>query len=144
MIDPNLRDDLDHGLVRPILPDIFRLDEMGTVRFVGSECTRCRARAFPVVFQCQRCQSPVNSVMLADTGRVDTYTVVRQGPQEWKGGVPYTLVRVILDDETMVVGHLHDSPGDLDNCPGLKVQSGIAVLYEEDGQRVAGPVFFPR
>lgn len=135
--------DLRDGRAIPVVPNAFEIVGDGSVRLGGSECQKCQWRTFPRVKRCLRCHSgDVGDVLLIPQGIVDSFTVVHQGPAEWTGVVPYVLVRVLLDDGVLVVSHLRECLVS-DIRIGMGVRGALAVLFEEGGRSVVGPVFVP-
>ncbi|PSR22918.1 MAG: hypothetical protein C7B45_04675 [Sulfobacillus acidophilus] len=136
-------EDLRKGHAIPVVPNVFAMGVDGSLRLAGSECQKCQWRTFPRVKRCLRCHSGnIGDVLLIPQGIVDSFTVVRQGPLEWTGLVPYVLVRVLLEDGVQVVSHLRECLTE-DIRIGMSVRGELAVLFEEEGRSVVGPVFVP-
>jgi len=135
--------DLESGRLIPIVPDIFGVNADRKVSLRGSRCRACQWQTFPRVQRCARCHSgDIDDVLLSPYGTVDSFTMVHQGPGEWKGEVPYVLVRVQLQDGVMVVSHLRDCLYS-ELSIGLPVRTAVVILYEDEGRGVVAPVFVP-
>jgi uncharacterized OB-fold protein len=67
---------------------------------------------------------------LAREGEIVTYTVVRQGPANWKGPMPYIIVQVKLDDGPKVETQLAES-ADTQIIIGSKVELILDKLKED-------------
>jgi hypothetical protein len=76
------------------VPD--RLD--APVRLLGGRCRNCGESFFPTRVYCANCTSgDMAAVEFADSGEVETFTIVRQQPPNSVMVPPYAIVRVRLD-----------------------------------------------
>jgi uncharacterized OB-fold protein len=113
--------DLSSPAELPALRD--GLLERDPPRLLGSLCPACGMRMFPARGFCPACDSEAapEVVTLAPTGRVFSFTTVRQAPGHRP--VPYTLAYVDLDDGVRVLAQL-DAP------------AGASAVEPRIGQRV--------
>ena len=84
----------------PLRPGMFDVpDRVGApVHLLGSRCRQCGEPFFPKRVYCAGCTSgDMADVEFADSGEIDTFTIVRQQPPNSVMVPPYAIVRVRLD-----------------------------------------------
>ncbi|MBM7326106.1 Zn-ribbon domain-containing OB-fold protein [Agrobacterium sp. S2] len=121
---------------RPFREGLFILGE--TPSLIGSQCRACGERQFPARDVCSSCRSEEvdANVPLAGTGKVYSFTVVRQAPPGRP--TPYTLAYVDLDDGVRVMAQV-DPAGN-----GVEIGDPMRVDFRaQDGTDVFGYVFVP-
>ncbi|SLN71120.1 Zn-ribbon domain-containing OB-fold protein [Oceanibacterium hippocampi] len=113
----------------PIRPDLFtEPDACGRVRMLASRCRDCGEHMFPVRMRCVSCYgADLEKVPLDRFGKVESFTVVRQAPPGYAGGVPYVLGTVVLGNHVRILTHLIGKP-DADWKAGDRVASCATVL----------------
>jgi len=80
-------------------------------------CAACGGREF-------------ETVILPDTGKVVTYTVIRVGPSDFAEEVPYALALVEVEGGTRLMAQLVDVP--LENIEtGMPVKLEFRKIYQE-------------
>lgn len=90
--------------MNPIREGLFQRDPPA---LLGSRCRACGSVRFPAYGVCGECQSSlVESVPLAATGTVYTFTVIRHKPPGYLGDVPYAFGFVDLADGLRVISTL--------------------------------------
>ena len=108
-------------------------------RMEAGKCTACGEVHFPPRRVCMKCgKQEFETVVLPDTGTVETYTVIRVAPDEFTDLSPYAVALVKLDDGTRLMSQLVDV--DLE-----KIEIGLPVKIEfrrvrDDG--AAGVLFY--
>ena len=126
---------LDLDTMLPIREGIL---QRSPPRLIGSVCTACGARSFPVRAFCLACgQDAPDSVPLSSTGVVFSYTVVHQAPGQRP--VPYVLAYVDLDDEVRVLAQVDHPPEDM--RIGLRVGLVLRNIVPEPGEARLGYAF---
>lgn len=128
----------DVPLSRPFREGLFETDPP---RLIGSACRACGARAFPARPFCPACDSDQvdGGVQLARTGRLYSFTTIRQAPPGTK--VPYNLAYVDLDDGVRVMAQVEGDPGDL--RIGMELELGLRPMGQRDGAGLVGYGFVP-
>lgn len=107
-------------------------------RLLGTECTACGTRSFPVRDFCPACSCDAPpTVPLATTGVVFSFTVVRQAPGNRP--VPYVLAFVDLDDQVRVLAQLDHPPQDVGI--GMPVRLVLRNVVPEPGEARLGYAF---
>ena len=84
----------------PLQPGMFRVPDRldASVRLLGALCRRCGQQFFPWRVYCAACTNgDLEQVEFAETGEVETFTIVRQQPPNSVMIPPYAIVRVRLD-----------------------------------------------
>ena len=108
-------------------------------RMEAGKCTACGEVHFPPRRVCMKCgKQEFETVVLPDTGTVDTYTVIRVAPDEFTDLAPYAVAMVKLDNGTKLMSPLVDV--DLE-----EIEIGMPVKIEfrrvrDDG--AAGVLFY--
>ena len=76
-------------------------------QLIGSKCSNCGEVVFPQKTVCPNCCSTnVNEYLIGPTGKLYSYTVVyQQGPLDYKGPVPYGVVKVEMPEGIRVTGY---------------------------------------
>ncbi|MFQ5381697.1 MAG: Zn-ribbon domain-containing OB-fold protein [Dehalococcoidia bacterium] len=99
------------GKLVPLRAGMFEVpDKLGApVRLLGGRCSDCDEPCIPRRAFCANCTGAnVEPVSFAPTGKVDTFTIVRQQLPGSAMVPPYAIVRVRLDDgpsvQTVAVG----------------------------------------
>jgi scaffold protein (connect acetoacetyl-CoA thiolase and HMG-CoA synthase) len=108
-------------------------------RMEAGKCTACGEVHFPPRRVCMKCgKREFTTVVLPETGTVETYTVIRVAPDEFTDLSPYAVALVKLENGTKLMCQLVDI--DLE-----KIEIGLPVKLEfrrirDDGQ--AGMLFY--
>jgi uncharacterized OB-fold protein len=90
-------------------------------RLIGQMCAPCGSVEFPRSGVCSSCGSlDLEEVKLAETGRVVSWTVVRNPPVDYMEYAPYIVALVELDDGVRVLSQLVD-------VEPVKMETGIRV-----------------
>lgn len=87
--------------LKPLRPGMFNLPAQADmpVRLLGNRCRACGEPFFPKRHYCAACTSgDLEDTGFSETGKIDTFTVVRQQPPGGAITPPYAIVRVKLDD----------------------------------------------
>ncbi len=101
-------------------------------RMEAGECTACGEIHFPPRRICMKCgKQKFETVVLPDTGKVITWTVIRVAPDEFTDLSPYAVCLVELENGVRLMSQLVDV--DLD-----EIEMGLPVKIEfrrirEDG-----------
>ncbi len=100
-------------------------------RLIGERCSRCGAIHFPRTSVCKGCGSTeLEECKLAETGKVVTWTVVRNPPDGYEKYTPYVVALVELDDGVRVMSQLVDvEPGEVKG--GMRVEAAFRRIKED-------------
>ena len=100
-------------------------------RLVGEMCTECGKVAFPRGAVCPECgSSDLEEVKLRETGRVVTWTVVRNPPAGYEKYSPFVVGLVELDDGVRVLSQIVDV--ELDEVEtGMRVEVAFRRVKED-------------
>jgi uncharacterized OB-fold protein len=84
-------------------------------RYEAAKCKGCGRVWFPPRLICADCgKKEFEPVVLSDTGKVKTFTVIRVGPSDFCDEVPYPIGIIELDDGVMIQCQIADcAPEDL-------------------------------
>ncbi len=100
-------------------------------RLEAAKCKNCGFVAFPPRQICPRCHSRAfETIILADAGKVVTYTVIRVPPHPFSDQAPYAVGIVELDDGVRVTGQIVDCAFE-DLKIGQRVKIEFRKIYEE-------------
>lgn len=78
-------------------------------RLLGSRCRRCGKEAFPPVHVCKKCGSTdLEEVEMPKTGKLLTYTVLREPAEGYREFTPIFLGFIELDNGVRIVAQLTD------------------------------------
>jgi hypothetical protein len=93
-------------------------------RLEASKCKGCGAVWFPPRLVCAECgKRQFEKVVLKDTGKVKTYTVIRVGPTDFSDQVPYAVGIVDLDDGVSIQCQIADcAPGELEMDMPVRIE----------------------
>ena len=91
--------------------DFFERARAGTL--TALRCGKCGELAIPPKEFCPACQQRAwQSVTLAGTGTIASYTVIRVAPRHYTGDVPYAIAVVTLREGVSLMGRIVDIPLD--------------------------------
>ncbi|MFG1465593.1 Zn-ribbon domain-containing OB-fold protein [Xanthobacter sp. DSM 24535] len=110
-------------------------------RLIGSACRDCGVHTFPAREFCPECGSEqvTPDVALAPTGRLYSFTTVRQAPPGRR--TPYNLGYVDLDDDVRVMAQVEADPATLQI--GMPLHLRIQTVGRQDDLDLIGYVFIP-
>ena len=97
----------------------------------ASRCSRCSRMHFPPRLVCDTCgSSELESVPMAETGKVLTHTVIRVAPAAFAAHVPYVVAVIEMDDSTRIMAQVADvDPEEVK--PGMKVRLEFRKIRQE-------------
>jgi len=101
-------------------------------RLEAARCTSCSEVCYPPRLACPRCRSrKLEPTVLADEGKILTYTVIRVGPSRFAELTPYAVGVVALEGGVQIMAQIAD-------CDFEKLAVGQRVRLEfrkiqEDG-----------
>jgi uncharacterized OB-fold protein len=99
-------------------------------RLEAGKCSACGKIYYPPRRVCQCGGRDFETVVLPDTGKVATYTVIRVGPSDFTDEVPYALAVVEVEGGVRLMAQLVDVP--LENIEtGLPVRLEFRKIYQE-------------
>ncbi|MCW3991370.1 MAG: Zn-ribbon domain-containing OB-fold protein [Candidatus Bathyarchaeota archaeon] len=100
-------------------------------RLVGEMCTECGNVVFPRGAVCSGCgSSDLEEVNLRETGKVVTWTVVRNPPAGYEKYSPFVVGLVELDDGVRVLSQIVDV--ELDEVEtGMRVEAAFRRVKED-------------
>jgi hypothetical protein len=100
-------------------------------RLEAAKCKNCGYIAFPPRLVCPRCQSRVfETIILADAGKIVTYTIIRVPPHPFSDQAPYAVGIVELDDSVRLTGQIVDCAFE-ELKIGQRVKIEFRKIYEE-------------
>ncbi len=100
-------------------------------RLEAAKCKNCGFIAFPPRLVCPRCQSRVfETIILADAGKIVTYTIIRVPPHPFSDQAPYAVGIVELDDGVRLTGQIVDCAFE-ELKIGRRVKIEFRKIYEE-------------
>jgi len=108
-------------------------------RLEAGKCKNCSFIMFPPRLVCPRCQSRVfNAVVLADAGKIVTYTIIRVPPHPFSDQAPYAVGIVELDDGVRVTGQIVDC-----SFEELKIGQRVKIEFRKVSQEGdAGVIYY--
>ncbi len=108
-------------------------------RLLGNACTRCGKEHYPPVYICRRCGSEeLVDKEMPTTGRIVTYTILREVMSGFEGQQPLVLGVVELENGVKVLGQIVDTPID-----ALTIGASVKMVFrkiKEEGD--AGPIYY--
>jgi hypothetical protein len=106
---------------------------------VGSYCESCDSYYYPPRNLCPVCRrrSRIKEVQLSGKGKIVSYTVVHETPQEFKTQKPYVIALIKLDEGPLVTSQLVCEPDKIEI--GMRVKR-VFRKYGEDGE--AGIIYY--
>ncbi len=131
----------------PLRPGMFRMPEASgdPPRLVGSRCRACGELFAARRAYCAYCSSPeMEEVVLATTGVVRTFTIVRQQPPGSVMVPPYVIASVRLDDGVGVQSLLTGVDPEKVRIDMLVEICLKAVKQDEAGNDLVATFFRPR
>jgi uncharacterized OB-fold protein len=100
-------------------------------RLEAAKCKNCGYIAFPPRLVCPRCQSRAfEKIILADAGKIVTYTIIRVPPQPFSDQAPYAVGIVDLDDGVRLMGQVVDCAFE-ELKVGQRVKIEFRKIYQE-------------
>ncbi|MHA1754144.1 MAG: Zn-ribbon domain-containing OB-fold protein, partial [Candidatus Odinarchaeia archaeon] len=100
-------------------------------RLEGAKCLKCGKIFFPPRIICSKCKSKeLEIIPLPRKGKVVTYTVVHNAPQNYKVYVPYIVALIELENGVRVTSQLTDCDPDKIKI-GTPVEAVIRRLYTD-------------
>jgi uncharacterized OB-fold protein len=100
-------------------------------RLEAAKCKNCGFVAFPPRQVCPRCHSrSFETIVLADAGKVVTYTIIRVPPQPFSDQAPYAVGIVELDDGVRLTGQIVDCAFE-ELKIGRRVKIEFRKIYQE-------------
>ena len=93
-------------------------------RYEAAKCKGCGAVWFPPRLICAECgKREFEQVILSNTGKVKTFTVIRVAPSEFTDEAPYAIGVVELDDGVVIQCQIVDClPEDLKTGMPVKIE----------------------
>lgn len=93
-------------------------------RLEAGKCKKCGTVNFPPRLVCPACTSKeFETIHLAETGKILTYTIIRVPPHQFADQAPYAVAIVELADGVKVMGQVVD-------CDFDKIKTGLKVKFE--------------
>jgi hypothetical protein len=100
-------------------------------RLEAGKCLNCGYIAFPPRLVCPRCQSrKFETIILPDTGKILTYTIIRVPPHPFADQAPYAVGIVELEDHVRLMGQIVDCPFE-DLKIGKRMKIEFRKVYQE-------------
>ena len=114
-------------------------------RLEAGKCKKCGTICFPPRLICSKCKTrEFETTMLADKGKVISYTIIRVPPQQFADQAPYAVGIVELEDEIKLTGQIVDCDFK-DLKTGMKVKIEFRKIFQdgESGILCYGYKFIP-
>ena len=128
---------------RLIEEGLFRLDESGTPRILGSKCPGCGAIFSGRRVVCLACYRPgLEPADLSATGAVHSYTTVWQRSADSLIQPPYTVVQVKLPEGVIVTAPMLETAPEAVTV-GQRVRTKAFRFTEASGDVVVSYAFVP-
>ena len=118
----------------PIKQGLFTMpDSTGKPpQLIGSRCRACGEVYFPPrrVGGCPNCyELDMEEILLSNRGKIESFSIIHQGPVEWQGPVPYVAVTVELPEIVLVITTLTEcDPAD------VKIGMDVELTLEKVGK----------
>jgi uncharacterized OB-fold protein len=102
---------------------------------IGNKCTECNKIYFPPRESCPECRrksiGKMKSIKLCGEGVIETYSIICEAPDNFKGQTPYPIAIIKLKEGPKITAQIVD-------CDNDKVKIGIRVKstfrkIQEDG-----------
>ncbi|MEW5902153.1 MAG: Zn-ribbon domain-containing OB-fold protein [Acidobacteriota bacterium] len=108
-------------------------------RLEAAKCQNCGFIAFPPRIVCPRCQSrKFEIIILANAGKIVTYTIIRVPPHPFADQAPYAVGIIELDDGVRLTAQVVDCAFE-DLKVGQRVKVEFRKVYEEGA---AGVIYY--
>lgn len=112
----------------------FWREQASRYNLIGAKCNNCGKIYFPPIDLCLDCHrasiGKISKTKLSGYGEVVTWTVVHDGPDDFKMQIPYIVAIIQLEEGPRVTGQLVDcDPSQIKI--GMKVQSCFRKIREE-------------
>ena len=112
------------------IPRIWR-EKKQRYRLEGSKCKKCGHTSFPPRKICPKCGSKeLEIIKLPETGKILTYTIVRNAPVGFTEFAPYAVGVIELEDGTRMMAQIVDSNFE-DIDIGKRVKLVFRKLFSE-------------
>ena len=122
------------AVLKPLRDGMFTVPDRvdASVGLLGARCRSCGEQFFPRRVYCAACTSgDMADVEFADSGEIETYTIVRQQPPNSVMVPPYAIVRVRLDGGPSVQTVMATDDVDAAHI-GARVQLAARRLMEDE------------
>ncbi|MEZ4648267.1 MAG: Zn-ribbon domain-containing OB-fold protein [Candidatus Eisenbacteria bacterium] len=115
-------------------------------RYEASKCTSCGKVFFPPRLVCSECQGlEFAQTVLAKTGTVETFTVIRVAPSGFGDEAPYAVGIIKLDDGVKITAQIVDcEPEELEVGTPVRLEFRRVQQDGESGVLCYGYKFVPR
>jgi uncharacterized OB-fold protein len=111
---------------------IYWREQVSRYRLQGEKCLKCGAKFFPTKQKCDCGNNEFQKYQVAHTGKILTWTVIRNPPKGYEKYQPYIVGLIELDDGIRILSQIVDiSPEDI--YKNLKVEA-VFRRVTEDGQ----------
>lgn len=101
---------------------------------IGNKCTVCDKTYFPPRESCPYCRrksiGKMKEIKLANQGKIITYTIIYDAPENFEGQTPYPIAIIELDDGPRITAQIVDCK--LDEIKiGMKVKATFRKIQED-------------
>jgi len=107
-------------------------EEKPRYRLIGEECTKCGAKHYPKTPVCGCGCTEFKPYKLTETGRVKSWTVIRNAPLGYEKFTPYVVALIELEDGVQILSQVVDVEFEAIKT-GMKVEFTFRKVTE-DGQ----------
>lgn len=132
--------------VLPLRDGIFTIPSSSSEEphLIGCRCSGCGESFVGRRSFCASCTSDdlEQDILLSNTGKLNSYTIVHQAPSAVWGGAPYAIGWIDLPEGVRVTARLHRF--ELDSIEvGTEVQLELVAVAEDDENKYLNYVFVP-
>lgn len=101
---------------------------------IGNQCTVCNKIYFPPRESCPYCRrrsmGKMKDVKLSNKGKIVTYTIIYDAPENFEGQAPYPVAIIELDEGPKITAQIVDCKLD-DVKIGMKVKATFRKIQED-------------
>jgi uncharacterized OB-fold protein len=107
-------------------------EEKPRYRLMGEECAKCGVKHYPKTPVCSCGDTEFKPYKLAEVGKIQSWTVIRNAPQGYERFTPYVVALIELDDGVIILSQVVDIEPEAMKA-GLRVEYAFRKVTE-DGQ----------
>lgn len=101
---------------------------------IGNQCTVCNKIYFPPRESCPYCRrksmGKMKDVKLSNNGKIVTYTIIYDAPENFEGQAPYPIAIIELDEGPRITAQIVDCKLD-DVKIGMRVKATFRKIQED-------------
>jgi uncharacterized OB-fold protein len=105
-------------------------EEKPRYRLIGEECTKCGAKYYPKMPVCSCGGTEFKPYKLSETGKIESWTVIRNAPLGYERFTPYVVALIELDDGVHIMSQVVDIEPEAVKA-GMKVEYTFRKVTED-------------